>query len=129
MVRACNYIYRHTYIDYNPYELNSLTTETLLNHINIYFLNLDGLDCADGEPYKDVKSTIGGPDACEVKPHSKPWVVNLFQDGEHSCGGTLIAKQFLITAAHCVVYTPKESFTIIVGDHDEEKIDNGEESV
>ena len=42
---------------------------------------------------------VGGRDV----PHGKqPWQVS-FQDGrEHFCGGSLIAPQWILTAAHCL---------------------------
>ena len=39
-----------------------------------------------------------GPNACEVKPHSTPWIVYLANNG---CAGTLISKRLVLTAAHC----------------------------
>ena len=33
-----------------------------------------------------------------------PWVVSIQQNNSHSCGGTIISKNHVLTAAHCVVY-------------------------
>merc|ERR1712055_340986 len=48
---------------------------------------------------RNRKLMIGGPNACEVKPHSKPWIVRL--DNKYGCGGTLIAENAVLTAKHC----------------------------
>ncbi|XP_072542448.1 granzyme B-like isoform X2 [Salminus brasiliensis] len=42
---------------------------------------------------------VGGK---ETKAHSRPYMASLQQDGEHTCGGFLIRKDFVLTAAHCL---------------------------
>ena len=89
---------------------------------SIYFVFgiLDKLDCIKGNSM-GPSSRVGGPNACEVKPHSKPWIVNLYGnlypfkfvtvDGQLArlypsflCGGTLVSKKIVLTAAHCVCF-------------------------
>ncbi|VDL77338.1 unnamed protein product [Nippostrongylus brasiliensis] len=41
---------------------------------------------------------VGG---METDPHSWPWTVQLTFRGVHKCGGALIDKEFVLTAAHC----------------------------
>ena len=84
----------------------------------------DILDCIQ-TPSGDKKLRIGGPDACEVKPHSKPWIVNLRPYA--TCGGTLIAKNVVLTARHCVRKRQVDAVTI--GDHDIDDLDKGEKSI
>jgi secreted trypsin-like serine protease len=43
----------------------------------------------------------------QAVPHSWPWMISLGYNGpsgsyRHVCGGTLIAPNFILTAAHCV---------------------------
>lgn len=43
-----------------------------------------------------------------------PWQVSIQKDGEHSCGGAIISKRFIITASHCE--TNKDSVIKAGGD-------------
>uniref|UniRef100_A0A672NQI2 pancreatic elastase II n=1 Tax=Sinocyclocheilus grahami TaxID=75366 RepID=A0A672NQI2_SINGR len=70
-----------------------------------------------GQPtYKPVASrVVGGTD---VKPNSWPWQVSLqYQSGSsfyHTCGGTLIDKQWVLTAAHCI---GSRTYRVYLGKH------------
>uniref|UniRef100_A0A8D2N2H8 Peptidase S1 domain-containing protein n=1 Tax=Zonotrichia albicollis TaxID=44394 RepID=A0A8D2N2H8_ZONAL len=50
-----------------------------------------------------VTRVVGGEDA---RPYSWPWQVSLqyYSNGKwsHTCGGTLIATNWVMTAAHCI---------------------------
>ena len=50
-----------------------------------------------------VQAIIGGSRA---KPHEFPWIVQVL-DSRKDCGGTIIAKNLVITAAHCVDHIDK----------------------
>ena len=70
-----------------------------------------GIDCIPLEDSIGNNARVGGPDSCRVKPHTKPWTVRLpFQfhpnvdihrESTPKCGGILIAKNLVLSAAHC----------------------------
>ena len=80
------------------------------------------MDCID-----DYRK-IAGPDSCQVKPHSKPWMVNLVKwITVHHCGGVLIGTRIVLTASHCLCPYPGaigpectkwKYMIVILGDHD-----------
>ena len=76
----------------------------------ITFLSSERLDCIDSASF-DFNSRISGPNACEVKAHSKPWIVTLYGHRlwavndtvvVQRCAGTLLSRNIVVTAAHCV---------------------------
>ena len=77
------------------------------------------MDCID-----DYRKIVG-PDSCQVKPHSKPWMANLVRpDFVHMCGGVLIGIRLVLTASHCICghkstkCTKWKDVLVILGDHD-----------
>ena len=76
---------------------------------------------------------IGGPNACRVKAHSKPWIARLaFKNYPHDirggwCGGTIISESLVLTAAHCSnVPRFEEQMVVMIGEHDIETKDENQ---
>ncbi|XP_048835204.1 granzyme B-like [Brienomyrus brachyistius] len=63
---------------------------------------------------------LGGETA---KPHSRPYMASLQVRGAHTCGGFLIRKDFILTAAHCT--NECKEITVVLGGHN---ISNKEDS-
>lgn len=62
---------------------------------------------------------VGGHEADE---HSAPWIVSLqlvFLTARHNCGGSIIATDWIVTAAHCLVnISPITRLEAVAGVHD-----------
>ncbi|KAM6107209.1 granzyme M-like [Pterocles gutturalis] len=59
-------------------------------------------------------SVIGGQ---EAEPHSRPYMVFVRFGGTHACGGALLQRRWVLTAAHCLPRGSRAGGTVVVGLH------------
>ncbi|XP_051979690.1 transmembrane protease serine 9-like [Xyrauchen texanus] len=59
---------------------------------------------------------VGIVNGTEAKPHSRPYMVSLQYNEKHTCGGFLLSKEFVMTAAHC--FKERQTMTVMIGAHD-----------
>uniref|UniRef100_A0A8C6YSK5 Complement factor D-like n=1 Tax=Nothoprocta perdicaria TaxID=30464 RepID=A0A8C6YSK5_NOTPE len=53
----------------------------------------------------------------EARPHLRPHMASLQLDGEHICGGFLIAEQWVLSAACCLPCRDGKLFQVLLGAH------------
>ncbi|XP_066499747.1 chymotrypsin-like elastase family member 2A [Hoplias malabaricus] len=70
-----------------------------------------------------VTRVVGGED---VRPHSWPWQISLqyTRNGNwyHTCGGTLISEQWVLTAAHCI--SNSNTYRVELGKHNLKEVED-----
>ncbi|XP_027880167.1 granzyme B-like isoform X3 [Xiphophorus couchianus] len=74
-------------------------------------------------PGTSGSSIVGGKVS---KPHSKPYMASLQYQEKHSCGGILIRKDFVLTAAHCKA---QGDMTVVLGAHDLRKKEKSQQRI
>eukprot|EP00111_Clytia_hemisphaerica_P003085 TCONS_00008761-protein len=70
---------------------------------------------------------VGGANA---KNGFYPWQAAIYYDGDFLCGGSLISKKLVMTAAHCfkMLSTDVDVYQIVLGDHNRDINDGNEET-
>ncbi|KAK2896560.1 hypothetical protein QQF64_005937 [Cirrhinus molitorella] len=53
----------------------------------------------------------------EAVAHSRPYMASLQWNGKHECGGFLISKQWVMSAAHCFQDGRTSGFKVVLGAH------------
>ncbi|XP_036442758.1 granzyme-like protein 1 [Colossoma macropomum] len=59
---------------------------------------------------------VGIINGTEAEQHSRPYMVSIQKKGKPICGGFLVSKKFVLTAAHC--WKKKKRLTALLGAHD-----------
>jgi len=71
-----------------------------------------------------ISRIVGGKDAAQG---SLPWSVTIQNSWRHDCGGTIIGKRWILTAAHCFPPGGKNE-KVVVGEHNLRHNDGNEQS-
>ncbi|KAJ0177721.1 hypothetical protein K1T71_006594 [Dendrolimus kikuchii] len=48
-----------------------------------------------------------------------PWLARIVYDGQFHCGASVLTKEYVVTAAHCVRKLKRSRIRVILGDHDQ----------
>lgn len=107
-----------------------MKSKSLFNNLNklaFSALAAGGLALSSFHSMAIAPRIIGGENAVSG---SYPWVVSLqSKDGRHFCGASLLDKQWVLTAAHCVENETAAGMQVVVSEYNTKKVDTGEVKV
>jgi len=69
---------------------------------------------------------VGGAPAT---PGQLPYQISLLYGGRHICGGSIIAQNVVVTAAHCVEGDSPRDLQIVAGEHDRSQTSGNEQTI
>lgn len=75
--------------------------------------------CKCGQANKNNRIVGGDP----TDKNKYPWQVLLVQNSRLFCGGSIISKKEILTAAHCTQGRTPTNIYVLVGDHDKSQLD------
>jgi len=83
--------------------------------------------CNCGVPNRRTR-TIGG---VKTEANEYPWQVGLIYEGKEGiqCGGSLIDSKTVLTAAHCTEGMDPNEIYVLVGEHDQEDSNDGQQKI
>ncbi|XP_019759056.1 trypsin-1 [Dendroctonus ponderosae] len=88
--------------------------------------NFADINCGQ-RPNQRKAKIVGGQEAAKSE---FPWLVSITRRGNHFCGGTLISKNYVMTAAHCLCtgsgndHLQARSIKVTISQHDLNKDDS-----
>ncbi|XP_054850053.1 serine protease 27-like [Eublepharis macularius] len=74
----------------------------------------DTMPSVCGQPVMTSR-IVGGQNA---KIGAWPWQVSIRSRGKHFCGGSLVAEQWVLSAAHCFFKTPRSDIAVALGEYE-----------
>jgi len=89
--------------------IQNKTVITLSTFVAIASLSAISAQASDVTP-----QVVGGS---ETSPYSRPYQVALLMNGRQGCGGTLISKDWVLTAGHCLDSASTSNLTVKIGAH------------
>ncbi|KAM9311465.1 ovochymase-1 [Gastrophryne carolinensis] len=109
--------------------------EHLINNLWLYFTASDkkcGVQPLKKSPTNFLEANsriVGGEDAAVG---GQPWTVSIQYRSRHICGGSLVGRTVVVTAAHCIYPASREKMShmvVVVGEYDRNVTDPQEQNI
>ncbi|MEQ2203615.1 hypothetical protein XENOCAPTIV_001354, partial [Xenoophorus captivus] len=78
--------------------------------------------CAVPSYWSDTSQAVNGE---EARPYSWPWQVSM-ESFYPTCGGTLVALDWVLAAAHCIIF---HTYRVVIAEHDMDIEEGPEQSL